>query len=201
MHIKGGTSDAHRVGLGIELEAATLEAAVASARSMPPAGWLDLNVSPQLLLDVPLVAGILRRELRPWPARFVLELAEHAPIEDYAALRGAIDAHGPGVDLAVDDAGAGFASLRHILELRPRFVKLDIGLVSGVDRDPARQAMIAGMVHFAAETDCVLVGEGVESEAERRALRRLRVSLGQGYLFGRPGAAEDLVRDGRHARG
>jgi EAL domain-containing protein (putative c-di-GMP-specific phosphodiesterase class I) len=92
-----------------------------------------------------------------------------------------------GVEIAVDAAGAGFASLRHVIELRPGYVKLDISLIRGVGDDDARQALVAGMVHFAAETGCLLVAEGIETDTELAALRRLGIGLGQGYLLGRPG--------------
>jgi EAL domain-containing protein (putative c-di-GMP-specific phosphodiesterase class I) len=110
-------------------------------------------------------------------------------IDDYGAVRATLGHLPAGTSLAVDDAGAGFASLRHIIELRPRYVKLDMGLVRGVDGDPARQALIAGMVYFSRQTDCVLIAEGIETEAERRTLRQLGVGFGQGFLLGRPGPA------------
>ena len=116
----------------------------------------------------------------------VLEITEHAPISDYRAFRTALEALGPSVRAAVDDAGAGFASLRHILELRPSFVKLDLGLIRAIEQDRARQALVAGMTHFAARTGTTLIAEGVETQAECEALRSLGVELGQGYLFGRP---------------
>jgi EAL domain-containing protein (putative c-di-GMP-specific phosphodiesterase class I) len=108
-------------------------------------------------------------------------------VADYGALREAVADLGRGVEIAVDDAGAGFASLRHVIELRPDYVKLDITLIRGVGDDDARRALVAGMVHFAAETGCLLVAEGIETEAELEALRQLGVGLGQGYLLGRPG--------------
>jgi EAL domain-containing protein (putative c-di-GMP-specific phosphodiesterase class I) len=86
----------------------------------------------------------------------------------------------------VDDAGAGYAGLRHILEIRPQFVKLDISLVRHVDTDPARQAMVAGMAHFAGKVGCELIAEGIETEGELDELARLGIPLGQGYLFGKP---------------
>jgi EAL domain-containing protein (putative c-di-GMP-specific phosphodiesterase class I) len=119
----------------------------------------------------------------------VLEITEQSPVEDYDAVHEAVRSLGPDVRLAVDDAGAGFASLRHIIELRPQFVKLDMALVRGIDRDPARQALVAGMVYYAGATGCALIAEGVETEGERRTLRRLGVSFGQGYLLGKPGPA------------
>jgi EAL domain-containing protein (putative c-di-GMP-specific phosphodiesterase class I) len=104
----------------------------------------------------------------------------------YAALRGVLAEFGDHVRIAVDDAGAGFAGLQHILEIGPDLVKLDLALVRGVDADPARRALIGGMVAFARDTGATLLAEGVETPAEAATLRELGVSLGQGYLYGRP---------------
>ena len=94
--------------------------------------------------------------------------------------------------IAVDDAGAGYASLRHILELGPTFAKLDISLVRGIDGDDLRQAMAAGLQYFALRTACELIAEGVETAAEAETLRRIGVEYAQGYLFGEPFAAGSL---------
>ena len=102
------------------------------------------------------------------------------------ALREAVATLGQGIQIAVDDAGAGFASLRHVVELRPNYVKLDIGLIRGIGEDDARQALVAGMVHFANETGCALIAEGIETEDELEALQQLGIRLGQGFLLGRP---------------
>lgn len=175
-------ADAAAIGLGLELEAATIAAALAAARELPAGTFLGLNVSPDLILDGDRLADLLREA----PAPVVLEITEHVTITDYAALRGAIDLLGPSVRSSVDDAGAGFSSLRHIVELKPDFVKLDIGLIRAIDRDPARQALIAGMVYFALRSSCTLVAEGIETDGEFAELRKLSVDLGQGYLIGRP---------------
>ncbi|HWP63423.1 MAG TPA: EAL domain-containing protein [Candidatus Binatia bacterium] len=179
-------ADAAACGLGRELELASLEQALAEAAPLPANAFLDLNVSPDLVLAREPLATILRQA--GWGT--VLEITEHAPIADYEAFRSAVAAVGPGVRLAIDDAGAGYASLRHILELRPAFVKLDRWLVAGIDGDRSRQALVAGMVHAAERTDYVLVAEGVEREEERRTLLELGVRMGQGYLFGQPAPAE-----------
>src|SRR6185369_14188681 len=113
---------------------------------------------------------------------------EHVAISDYVVLRRSLIGLGTRVRLAVDDAGAGFASFRHILELAPDFVKLDMGLVRDIDSDPARQALAAGMVFFAAERNLLLIAEGIETREELQTLRHLGVQLGQGYLLGRPKA-------------
>ena len=172
---------ADRVGLGIELEVATMRAAVESAAVLPADTYLSLNVSPALIgsgkLDS-LLGGVERP--------VVLEITEHVEIDDYPALRASLAALVPAVRLAVDDAGAGYASLRHILELAPDFVKLDIGLIRGIDADPARQALIAGMGYFAVKRRIRLIAEGIETPAELESLRSLGISFGQGYLLGRP---------------
>jgi len=116
----------------------------------------------------------------------VLEITEHAEIEDYPRLIAALDQVRHRARLAVDDAGAGYAGLRHILELRPQFVKLDISLVRNVDNDPARQAMVIGMAHFATYVGCDLIAEGIETANELTTLKLLGVAFGQGYLLGRP---------------
>jgi EAL domain-containing protein (putative c-di-GMP-specific phosphodiesterase class I) len=110
------------------------------------------------------------------------------------AFRAAIAALERPVQLAVDDAGAGFASFRHILELDPAFVKLDRSLVQGIDGDPTKQALVAGMRHFARATHRRLIAEGVETDAEAAALAALDVRLAQGYLFGRPGAGFESLQ-------
>ena len=178
-------AEAASVGLGAELEAATLRAALTAAESLPQSAWLNVNASPELILAGEPLRSLVRGSRRP----LVLEVTEHAAIADYPAFRAAMAAFGPSVRFAIDDAGAGFASLRHILELRPAFVKLDRWLVSGIETDEARKAMIVGLRHFSRETGCQLIAEGIETDREFATLRSLDISLGQGYLLGRPKAA------------
>ncbi|MGX5654217.1 sensor domain-containing phosphodiesterase [Geodermatophilus nigrescens] len=177
-------SDAAAVGLGVELELLAVRSALELADRLPPGTRLAVNVSPEALL-VPAVGRTLVEGAAATP--LTVEVTEHSPIEDYPAVLVAVEPlRRAGIRLSVDDAGAGYASLRHILRLRPDTIKLDIALVSGVDTDPARQAMTAAMVAFAAETGSALVAEGVETAAERDALLARGVRLGQGHLFGRP---------------
>jgi EAL domain-containing protein (putative c-di-GMP-specific phosphodiesterase class I) len=176
-------AEAAQVGLGIELERATLEAALNAARGLSNRVWLQVNVSPALILGGEPLRTIVANAGR----HLVLEVTEHTAIDDYTTFRSAVAALEPRVSLAVDDAGAGFASLRHILELAPAFIKLDRSIIEGVDTDPARQAMVAGLRHFADETHCRLIAEGVETEAELQVLTQHGIRLVQGYLLGRPG--------------
>lgn len=174
-------SVAARAGLGIELETACLGASIAASLRLPPTGYLSLNASPELVLSGRL-GSILAEMTRP----IVLEITEHVEIDDYAGLRRELKRLGSSVRLAVDDAGAGYASFRHILELAPDFVKIDLDLVRGVDAEPARQALIAGMTYFAVKRKLRLIAEGIETRKELDALQALAVPYGQGYLLGRP---------------
>jgi EAL domain-containing protein (putative c-di-GMP-specific phosphodiesterase class I) len=176
-------AEAARFSLGAEYELAAVEAALHGARDLPPEMWLAVNVSPELVIEGARLTAILRQSTR----KIVIELTEHAAIDDYAAARTAIDDVRGVADIAIDDAGAGFASLRHILELRPNLVKLDVSLTRGIEADPLRQSLIAGLVHFAGTAGFALLGEAIETEAEAATLGGLGVELGQGYLFGRPG--------------
>jgi EAL domain-containing protein (putative c-di-GMP-specific phosphodiesterase class I)/DNA-binding response OmpR family regulator len=183
-------ADAAAVGLGVELEAVTLTAALGAAAALPADRWLSLNVSPEFLLDPVRPREVLARR---GDRSIVLEITEHVAIEDYSRFRAAVETLGPSVGFAVDDAGAGYASFRHILELRPDYVKLDIGLVREIDQDDVRQALVAGIVYFAERTRCRLIAEGVETPGERDRLQRLGVEFGQGYLLARPAPAEDFA--------
>jgi PAS domain S-box-containing protein len=175
-------AQAAALGLGADLETVTLQAAVAAAQALPREAWLNLNASPELVL----AGGPLRTIMAGSRRRIVLEVTEHAAIADYPEFRAAMANLGPKVDFAVDDTGTGFASLRHIIELRPAFVKLDRSLIAGIDSDDARQAMVVGLCHFAQVTGCRLIVEGIETDAELAVLRSLAIDLGQGYLLGRP---------------
>jgi EAL domain-containing protein (putative c-di-GMP-specific phosphodiesterase class I) len=178
--------EAARVGLAREYEGAAIEAILRDAAGLPAGRWLSINVSPALVLQPGWLAGLIDGPTR----RYIIELTEHAPIEDYAALRSILTSLPASVAVAVDDAGAGYASLRHIYELRPRFVKLDMALVRDIHTDAVRQALVAGLVHFAEDTGSRLIAEGIEQEHEASVMRRLNVQLGQGFLYGLPAEVE-----------
>ncbi|MFP5341978.1 MAG: EAL domain-containing protein [Candidatus Limnocylindria bacterium] len=175
-------SEAVSVGMGPDLEVACLEQAIEASKALPTGSFLSLNISPELALEHARLAALIRIPDRP----IVLEITEHAPINDYDALRASLTSFDPPVRVAIDDAGAGYASFRHIVELQPDFVKLDIGLVRSLDQDAPRRALIGGIDYFALKSGSRLIAEGVETPAERASLEELGVELGQGYLLGRP---------------
>jgi len=174
-------------GLGERLEARALATALAGRDALPPNAFLTVNVGPAALLSEP-VAEVLARagDLRG----VVIEITEQHPIDDYDAVNAALaPLREAGAMLAVDDAGAGFSSLMHITTLRPDLVKVDRGLVAGIDTDPTRAAVIETLGIFASRLDAWLLAEGVETSGELERLLALGVPLAQGWFLGRPGPA------------
>ena len=123
----------------------------------------------------------------------IVELTEHERIDDYEVIRSALARLGPNVKLAIDDAGSGYSSLRHILALQPAYVKLDIEWVRGIDRDPAGRALVSGLVYFATETGCELIAEGIETQEELEAHSWAGGAARPG-IPARPAQARGLVR-------
>ncbi len=183
-------ADAARAGLGGDLEAATLTAAIHDAVGLPAEAWLTLNVSPAFLAEPERLIAILGQRTRP----ITLEITEHDVIDDYGPIHAAMAAVGADVRLAVDDAGAGVANFQHLAELRPSLVKIDRGLISGVNANVSRQAVVVGIVHFAQVSGALVLAEGIETQAEQDTVQRLGVTLGQGYHLGRPAPAKSWAR-------
>ena len=184
-------ADAWRLGLGLELEQAVVAEAVAQAHEKPAGVFLALNVSPATAASArfgDLASAIPRLDTT------VVELTEHAPVEDYTRLRANLaPLRAAGLRLAVDDTGAGYASLRHVLELAPDFIKLDLTLVADIDREPAQRSLAASLVRFAGEVGATVIAEGIESPAQCRSVVGAGVELGQGFLLGRPSPYGDTT--------
>jgi EAL domain-containing protein (putative c-di-GMP-specific phosphodiesterase class I)/DNA-binding response OmpR family regulator len=179
-----------RVNMRVDLERVVALAAAAQTDHLPANAYLSINLSPESALDTALLTQLADID-RP----VILEITEHDAVVDYRELLTALDPVRDRALIAVDDAGAGYAGLTHIRALRPDVVKLDRALVSDIDRDPVGRAMVAGLVHFSAETGSRLVGEGIETEAELATLLDLGVTHGQGYLLGRPTTIDKLQAD------
>lgn len=189
--------EAHRVGLGVEMELAAIELALSRQPELPRHLNLALNVGPVTLSSSALPELLGRADAE----RVVIELTEQVEISDYAAVTRAIAAlRATGARLAVDDTGAGVSSLAHILKLSPDWIKLDRALTTGVDRDPVRRALSASLVRFADETGAQIVAEGIETESELAVLRSLGIRYGQGFYLQRPGPLESLLQTPANAR-
>lgn len=180
---------AHKLGLGVSLEKMAVELALSQMDILGEESYLAVNLSP-LALTSPDVVGLFDEVD---PKRIVLELTEHLRVEDYQDFRQTIsEFRRHGFRLAIDDTGAGFASLSHIIELGPDLIKLNLDLTRGIDRDPVRRSLAASLVAFAADTGPNVIAEGIETEAELETLLELGIGFGQGYLLGRPAPPAEL---------
>ncbi len=180
-------AQAHDVGVGHRLELLAIERAAELLDRID--GHLALNVSPATLLTPQCAALLDRLPLD----RVVLELSEHDQVADYDALRAALERpRAAGMLLAIDDVGAGFSSLRHIVLCAPDVIKLDRSIVDGIAGDAVLRTLVGALVGFAHDIGTSVVAEGVETAADVAALRALAVDEAQGWFFGRPGPPEAL---------
>jgi EAL domain-containing protein (putative c-di-GMP-specific phosphodiesterase class I) len=175
---------ANRAGMCVELEVACIAAIVGALAASPPIdGYISINVSPKTLMEYDFEQLPDRSERGGW----VIELTEHSEVTDYPVLAQRVrELQALGFRIAIDDAGAGYSSLRHVLQLAPDIVKLDISITRDIDKILRNQQLSSAIISFGRETRISLVAEGVETAEERDTLLRLGVVYGQGYLFGRP---------------
>jgi len=176
-------AEAVALALGVQLELTTTRRALRALPRIDPIVYLAVNCSYRAAVSAELAAL-----LEPYADRLVLEITEHEAVEDYDHL---VDALAPlrarGARVAIDDAGAGFASLRHTLRIAPDIVKLDLSLTRDIDTDRAKRALAAALVSFAQEMGFALVAEGIETAQELKTLRDLGVGYGQGFFLAAPG--------------
>ena len=179
-------------GLDVPLEHAAIRAALAQRDRVPDGAYLSFNVGP---------AGILAdgfSELLGSHAPvegLVLEVTEHVSVAEYAALADVLQPfRSAGMRLAVDDVGAGYSSLRHVLRMAPDVMKIDRSLVNGISGDVALRTIVTGIVLLALDVGAETIAEGVETAADASALTDLGVDLVQGYLFAAPSIDHDEWR-------
>lgn len=183
-------NEATEAGLGEQLEMLAIEKALIALDHLPESIYISLNVSPAYVLN-----GAISRVLKSIPHdRVVLEVTEHAPIPDYDEFEAVLKPlRQKGLRLAVDDVGAGYASFRHILKLKPDIIKLDISITRNIHTHTAQRALAAALIAFAGETRCSIVAEGIECSDELEELRRLQARIAQGYYIGKPMALTDAI--------
>ena len=180
-------AQAHSIGRGHELELMAVERAAGLLDQV--SGYVAINLSPETVLQPACTQLLARLPLE----RLLLELSEHAPVDDYAQLKTALEPHrARGLRLAIDDVGAGFSSLRHIVLTTPEVIKLDRSLIDNVAQDPVLRTLVRSLVEFGHGSGAEVVAEGIETAADAEALVELSVDYGQGWHFGRPGAPEHL---------
>jgi EAL domain-containing protein (putative c-di-GMP-specific phosphodiesterase class I) len=179
-----------QAGWGPALETVALCGALNVLDALPAGMTLTVNLSPKALLR-PDVTGLL---LDAAPDRLLVEITEHEPVHDYPALlRALADLRNAGMRIGIDDFGAGHSSLRHVLQLSPDVVKLDISIIRNVDVDPSRQALVEAMLAFCSRIGADVIAEGVEEPGELVTLLELGVGYGQGWFLARPAAPEVVL--------
>jgi len=181
-------AEAHSIGLGHALELQALERAAEHLDRVD--GYIAVNASPATVLTPECTELLGRLPLD----RVVLELTEHDAVEDYVRLSAVLaPLRAAGLRLAIDDVGAGFSSLRHIVVTSPDVIKLDRSIAAGVATDQVLAALVGSLSTFAHGSGATVVAEGVETADDAAALRTLGVDHGQGWYFGRPGPPEALA--------
>jgi diguanylate cyclase (GGDEF)-like protein len=180
---------AARTGLKREVDAACLVAAFAAAPQTMPA-TLFVNVAVETLVEGGDAGDRLTRMAEAAgidPSEVVLEVSERTPVDDLTRLRRVVaDLRQRGFRIAIDDAGAGHASMLVIAEVQPEFVKIDRLLIHGIDVSAARRALVVSLLSFGAHIDARVIAEGIENDDELQTLLSLGVQFGQGWHLGRP---------------
>jgi EAL domain-containing protein (putative c-di-GMP-specific phosphodiesterase class I) len=182
---------AHEVGLGDELELRAIEKSLVALDRLPRNFFLGINASPGLICSGKLPPVLEGVDLR----RILLEITEHAIVDDYESLKSALQPlRDKGLRLAIDDAGAGYASMRHIVNLHPDMIKLDISLTRNIDTDHSRRSLAKALITFARDIGSIISAEGVETAGELEMLRSLGVEKAQGFYLSRPVPFEEALR-------
>jgi EAL domain-containing protein (putative c-di-GMP-specific phosphodiesterase class I) len=175
--------DAYDADMGLELEAECVHRALGYLEEVPHGTYLSVNVSPDLVLSPLFHSAVGTGRLDG----VVFEITEHKDVADYAVLADCLALlRGRGAAVAIDDVGAGFSSMRHVMKLRPDYVKVDRWMVDGINLDSAKRALMRSLAALAEELHAGIVAEGVETLDELLVLQDIGVDACQGYLFARP---------------
>jgi EAL domain-containing protein (putative c-di-GMP-specific phosphodiesterase class I) len=191
--------------LVFELDRQCRRRALTAARLLPRDAVLFVNVVPSAMYDPEFRGPALLRFLGALdlePGRIVLEITEKYAIENYTMFAESLEEFTKaGFRIAVDDVGAGYSGLEKIAHLNPRYLKLDLKLIKDIDSSHIRREMTRALKAFADRIGSTIIAEGVEREAELRALMDLGIEYGQGFLLGLPAAPALPPRPGAHPDG
>jgi PAS domain S-box-containing protein len=182
-------AEAWDVGLGVPLELLAVREAAKALPDLPEEMMLCVNASPPTVF----ADGFLEA-LGDGADRVKVELTEHLHVQDYEGYTTKlIPLRDAGVEVAIDDFGAGYAGLRHILSVRPEWIKLDISLTERIGENPVAHALAAALVSFSEQVGVRVIAEGIETEEELDALLELGFGYGQGFYFGMPAPLEEAI--------
>jgi EAL domain-containing protein (putative c-di-GMP-specific phosphodiesterase class I) len=184
-------NEATQLGLGEPLEMLAIQNTLDYIDKFDKATYISVNTAPEHILSGAIAKVFEQIDCN----QIVLELTEHTQVLDYPAMREALKPlRIKGMRLAIDDAGAGFSSFQHILELEADIIKLDISLTQNINKERSKYLLAKALCGFAKAINCIILAEGVETQDELDTLRVLGVDKVQGYLLGRPAPFEDVVK-------
>ncbi|RFP13896.1 GGDEF domain-containing protein [Duganella sp. BJB475] len=179
-------------GLTVEVEHLCRRVVLERFAELQLPGKLFLNVSPECLMQRDAPHGETLEYIHQIginPDRVIIELTENQPTYDYELMREAVlHYRNMGFQIAIDDLGEGFSSLRLWSELRPEYVKIDMHFIQGINHDPVKLQFVRSIQEIADKSDTLVIAEGIETQAELLVLRDVGVAFGQGYHLGRPHA-------------
>jgi len=181
-------ADAWQVDLGIPLELLAVRAAIDALPLLPADAALCVNVSPETV-----ATHGFRAALGDAAHRVIAEITEHRRLEEADFEQRIAPLRAAGGRVAIDDFGAGHASLSQVLAVSPDWIKLDLTLTQRLEESPVARALASALVSFAAEVGIGVIAEGVEDAEQVRTLEALGIRYAQGYWFGRPARAELLL--------
>ena len=186
-------------GHSFELNAACIRRALAAAADLPSHSRIFINVDPAILGDARNLAKILLDAAAAndvEPSRIVVELTEEMPIAGAQETLAVIETmRREGVQFALDDFGTGYAHLGYAAAIRPAFLKVSQNLGTAFENDDFRGRIVGSLFALAKALDCLMIVEGVESEATATAALNAGIPLAQGYFFGMPDAAAAFTSD------
>lgn len=187
-------SIAERCGFEFELDNLCRRQALRNAGGIRSNQKLFLNILPSSIHDPDFAGARVREmlgELGLAPRNLVLEISERQAIANYPIFREAIDHFSRlGFEIALDDTGAGFSSLEAALELNPRYLKIDMSLVRGIEGNPQKQEVLRGLRSLSEKMNSTVIAEGIETRSELEAIHDLGIECGQGFIFGRSGQVQ-----------
>jgi len=190
-------SAAAQQGLALEIEMLSRQIVLAEFAAQNLPGKLFLNISPEVLIHPDFKNGETLTYLTSLgidPKRVIIEITENQPTYDFDNMRNALlHYRSMGFQIALDDLGEGFSSLRLWSELRPDYVKIDMHFVQGVNSDPLKQQFLRSIQSIALSSGTQVIAEGIETDAEFRVVRDIGISCGQGYFIARPAPVPPLT--------
>lgn len=173
-----------------ELDRLCRKMALKNANGISLQHKLFLNCLPSAVLDPEFRDNYLKiflEDLKLNPRNIVLEITEREAIENFDLFRKAIKYYSDiGFSIAVDDMGAGYSSLETIVELKPQYIKLDISIIRGIDKNMLKQELIKAIIGLSKRMNSLVIAEGIETKEELGSLKQIGISLGQGFLFAKP---------------